>query len=151
MSHLKLIIEPIPASSRRLTLARLLRPHSWNRLRRLVYRRAAYRCQICGRSDQLHCHEVWAYQIATGRQWLRALQVLCRDCHHTKHLLFCKDSRQRDLRLQHFMAVNNVGYQQARKHMSLARTRQRLLNQRRWVVTLAPGPFALQGQRLVRP
>jgi len=48
MSYLRLTIEPIPAGSRLASLAKLLPSGQWSRIRHEVYRKAGFRCQICG-------------------------------------------------------------------------------------------------------
>jgi hypothetical protein len=135
MTYLRLGIEPIPVSSRLASLARLLPRARWNRIRRGVYRKAGYRCRICGKQGRLHCHEVWQYNQQTGYQWLRGFQALCRDCHNVKHVLFARDTRKRAKLLQHFITVNRLTSQQAEDYLRAARRLQRSLNQRDWIVS----------------
>jgi 5-methylcytosine-specific restriction endonuclease McrA len=134
MTYLKLSIEPIPASSRLASLAKLLPPAEWNRVRRAAYRAAGYRCQVCGRQGSLRCHEVWQYNEQIGYQFLRGFQVLCQDCHATKHILFVHDRRQRAKLLQHFITVNRLSELEAGEYLRSARHRQRRLNQTGWIV-----------------
>ena len=134
MSCLRLGIEPIPASSRLASLAKLLPRARWNRIRRGVYRRAGYRCRICGRQKRLHCHEVWQYNPQTGYQWLRGFQALCGDCHNVKHILFARDHRKQAKLLRHFATVNRLTSQQAEGYLKAAQRLQQMLNQREWIV-----------------
>ena len=134
MSYLPLTIEPVPANSRLATLAKLLPRSRWDRLRRRVYRNAGFRCRICGREGQLHCHEVWQYNERTGYQWLRGFEALCRDCHGVKHLTFTRDDRIRERLLKHFCAVNRVTRDQVEEHLRSAHQRQNHLNQRSWII-----------------
>ena len=135
MTYLRLSIEPIPASSCLASLAKLLPRRQWNRIRRSVYRRARYRCRICGQRDRLHCHEVWQYNEKNDRQRLLGFQALCRDCHDIKHILFVHGSQQRARFLQHFMTVNRVTREQAEEYLSAAYRKQRMFNQKQWVIS----------------
>lgn len=134
MDYLRLRIEPIPAGSRLASLARLMPRSLWNRIRRAAYRRAAYRCKICGRRSRLDCHEVWQFNERTGYQWLRGFQALCRSCHSVKHLFFVHDSRKQAKLLHHFMTVNRISPEQVEKYLRMARKRQLRLDRRKWIV-----------------
>jgi len=130
MSHLKLTIEPIPAGSRLASLAKLLPSGQWSRIRHEAYRKAGFRCQICGHEGQLHCHESWQYNEQSRQQWLQGFQALCSDCHAAKHLLFTHDSHLRARLVEHFMRVNHLTREQAQEYIHAARQRQQNLNQR---------------------
>jgi len=134
MSHLRLAIEPIPAGSQLASLAKLMPRDHWDRLRRAVYRRAGYRCEVCGRPGRMYCHEVWQFNERTGCQWLRGFQALCCDCHDVKHVLFVRDDRNQARLLQHFVTINRLTCQQGRAYLQAARQRQSQLNQRDWIV-----------------
>jgi hypothetical protein len=55
----------------------------WDRLRRMVYRRAKDRCEVCGAGRDpdvdkwLEAHERWEYDEATRTQRLRRIVCLC--------------------------------------------------------------------------
>jgi hypothetical protein len=138
MAPLRLAIEPIPARSRRASLAQLLPRPLWDRLRRSVYRRAGHRCRACGRAGQLHCHEIWGYHDPTGCQSLRGVRALCQDCHRATHILFTHDSDERQRLLEHYTRVNGLSWEQAVQHVRDAYRRQRWLDHRRWAVVLGP-------------
>jgi hypothetical protein len=129
---LRLSIEPIPESSGLASLANLLPPWQWDRIRRSVYQRAGYRCQTCGREGMLQCHEVWQYNEETGIQWLRGFAALCRDCHDVKHILFNRDIARHKELMRHFIAVNRISQEQAEQYLQTASQQQRRLNQRHW-------------------
>ena len=134
MSHLRLAIEPIPVGSRLATLAKLMPRDQWDRLRRRVYRRARYRCQVCGREGRMYCHEIWQFNKQTGYQWLRGFQALCQDCHDVKHISFVRDSSKRERLIQHFLTVNRLTRDETDAYLRSARKRQWQLNQRNWIV-----------------
>jgi len=138
MTYLRLTIEPIPTASRLATLAQLLPCRQWNQLRRSVYSRAHYLCQICGRQGRLYCHEVWQFNEGTGYQHLRGFQALCQDCHQAKHIFFVRDRRRRANLLKHLAIVNKLTPAEARQQLAAARRRQAALNQLHWVLNYGP-------------
>jgi len=138
MTHLRLVIEPIPARSQRASLAQLLPRRQWRRLRRRIYRRAGNRCRACGRADRLHCHEVWGYHGPTACQWLRGFQALCRDCHGAKHILFVRSRSHHQRLLDHYARVNHLTRAQANQHVRKAQRRQQWLDRQRWTVCFGP-------------
>jgi len=135
MLSLRLTIEPIPYASRLATLANLLPPEQWDTLRRAVYRRARYRCQICGREGKMYCHEGWHFNEEKGNQFLLGFKALCKRCHDVKHLIFVCDDRLREKLIEHFMTVNRVTGEQAKEYLFTAYYRQRSLNQKQWIIS----------------
>ena len=81
----------------------------WDRLRRMVYRRAKDRCEACGAGRDpdvgkwLEAHERWEYDEATRTQRLRRIVCLCSFCHEVTHYgLACVRGRDElALRPQH--------------------------------------------------
>jgi hypothetical protein len=134
MTYLRLSIEPIPEGSRLASLANLLPPWQWDRIRRSVYQRAGYRCQICGREGMLHCHEVWQYNEQTSCQWLRGFAALCQDCHDVKHILFSRDIARHTKLMRHFIAVNRISPEEAEAYLREAHQQQQKFDQKRWTI-----------------
>ena len=69
----------------------LVKRSEWNRIRKAVYKRAGYVCEICGGVGKRHpveAHEVWEYDWSSMEQRLVGLQALCPACHRVKHLGF---------------------------------------------------------------
>jgi hypothetical protein len=56
--ELKLTIELIPESAWGENLRKYLRKEIWEKIRKEVFRKANYKCSICGKRGKLHCHEV---------------------------------------------------------------------------------------------
>jgi len=85
--RLVLTLETIPQLNFGISLAQLLPKPVWDTVRREVYAKAHYTCEICGAMDvQLHCHEVWSYTSKKPYiQKLQELKCLCKDCHAIKH------------------------------------------------------------------
>lgn len=134
MTYLALTIEPLPYSSRRASLANLLPPGQWNRIRRYVYRRARYHCKICGREGRMYCHEIWEFNEQTGYQYLMGFECLCQLCHKTKHYFFARGGQEQAILFQHFLTVNRVTRQQGIDHLMNVYQRQQRLNEREWII-----------------
>ena len=132
--HLRLSVQAIPAASRRASLANLMVRPEWDKLRRSVYRRARYHCQICGREGRLYCHELWQCNETTGYQWLMGFEALCQDCHDVRHLFFVRSGRERARLFGHFLTVNRVTREQGIGHLAAVYRQQQKLNQREWIV-----------------
>lgn len=90
----KLEIELVPRSAFYNNLRSILEKEDWDILRRLIYKKANYKCQICGRGGEIHCHEVWIYEEIWADdvpdpfhiQKLSFCQALCPRCHEAKHI-----------------------------------------------------------------
>ena len=65
-------------------IGKRLKSARWRRLRRIVFERAGWRCEECGRAGRLECdHKVPLHR--GGEVWaLSNLQALCRGCHIEK-------------------------------------------------------------------
>lgn len=89
----KLAIELVPLGNWRQNVRTICPDKVWDRLRRITYKRAHYRCQICGESgiDQgwewpVECHEIWVFDDERKIQKLDGLIALCPLCHEVKHI-----------------------------------------------------------------
>jgi len=131
---LRLGIDPIPASSRRATLANLLPANQWDHIRRCVYRNARHRCQVCGREGKMYAHEKWQFNEQTGYQSLRGFEALCEKCHKVKHLFFVKEPRQRAILFQHFLTVNKISWDEGIQYLVGINSRRQRLNRQKWIV-----------------
>ena len=84
--RLKLRVQPTPRNNWGDNLAHLLYKDIWDKLRKEVYKKADYRCEICGTTQVVfHCHENWGFNEAKRLQFLVSLQCLCPECHNTIH------------------------------------------------------------------
>lgn len=82
MRTIRLAPELVPTPCLGRNLHTVLPPAEWDRIRRQTYRRAGYRCEVCGRRDEpLHAHEMWTYDDRRHVQQLVALRCLCELCH----------------------------------------------------------------------
>ena len=84
-----LTVELVPATAWGANLRSILEPSHWDQLRRASYRKAKYRCEICGGKGPKHpveCHEIWHYDDKKHIQTLKGLISLCPNCHQVKHI-----------------------------------------------------------------
>lgn len=122
---MKLEVSLIPEGSWGKSLANLLPPSIWYRLRHEVYKRYNNVCGICLSSDKrLHCHEVWEFEPKKKFQILRGFISICEDCHSIIHWGRTvgevnkghkKYSEIKRL-MTHFCTVNNVSLDTFNKH-----------------------------------
>jgi len=69
-------------------LRAFLSKSSWNELRHACYKASNYRCIVCGQKGNLHCDEVWNYEMINqgkGIVHFERLSPLCARCHRVKH------------------------------------------------------------------
>ena len=59
-------------------------PGEWDVFRRGCYRAAHHRCEVCGDSGVMECHELWSYA-KPPVQKLERLICLCNLCHSAQH------------------------------------------------------------------
>jgi len=107
------------------SLAQLLPQHLWDKLRRLIYRRYNWTCQVCNAYGiEVHCHEYWKYDDHKHIQYLQDLVCLCKDCHDIKHwgrfihLLHEGKATQerRKYLVKHFCVVNQCTEEEMLNH-----------------------------------
>ena len=86
-------IELVPQGNWYNNLRSILPQEEWDILRREQYKKAEYKCEICGNQRSkyfdighpVECHEIWEYDDENKIQTLKGLISLCHDCHRAKH------------------------------------------------------------------
>lgn len=101
----KLSFPPIPPNAAGQAIWGVFDRDTWDRIRATAYERTGRRCMLCGRQSgamkskifpqdrsktgPVECHEVWDWRIppdgGVGIQRLKALLVLCFECHAVFH------------------------------------------------------------------
>jgi hypothetical protein len=84
-----LTIELVPRTSWFRNVRSHVSAAEWERLKKLTFKRAGYRCEVCGGRGPrwpVECHEVFAYDDERHVQRLERLVALCPDCHEAKHI-----------------------------------------------------------------
>ncbi|MHA6798657.1 exonuclease domain-containing protein [Bounagaea algeriensis] len=98
----------------------------WERLRRMITRRAEHRCEVCGRGQDrdsgrwLEAHERWSYDDAARTQTLRRLICLCTDCHAATHFGYAQVRGRDEEALRHLCSVTGLSEQDANEHVQAA-------------------------------
>lgn len=151
-----LFVDLVPASCWFTNVRSCVSHQDWERLRRMITRRAKHRCEACGRGEDrenrrwLEAHERWAYDSTAGVQTLRRLICLCTDCHQSTHFGHAQIKGRADAAFAHPRAVTGMSAQDADRHISQAFALWRARSAREWEldlsiltnarVTLAPPP-----------
>lgn len=84
-----LTIELVPSTSWFSNVRSNVDRQTWDILRKLTYRQASYKCEVCGGRGDKHpveCHEIWHYDDSNYIQTLSGLTALCPSCHQVKHI-----------------------------------------------------------------
>jgi len=121
---MKLTIELVPSTIWRSNIRSLVSREVWDKIRKEQYEKAGHKCEICGVSDRLHCHELWKYddEYQYHIQRLDGFIILCENCHMIKHAGFSMHTLQgskiydRNTLTEHFCKVNNCKREDFIKH-----------------------------------
>jgi hypothetical protein len=118
--QLKLKIEMVPSSSWNQNLKNILKKDMWDKIRKSMIRKYAYRCAICGKREKaLQAHEVWDYKEQNHIQKLVDIVPLCALCHGVKHIGFTSLKQQdKEKFIRHFMRVNHCDRVLFQKHLA---------------------------------
>ena len=134
-----LTVELVPSTSWFTNVRSLLPEGEWDLVRRAVYRRARYRCEVCGGQGEAHpveCHEVWAYDDERHIQRLEGLVALCPACHRVKHLGLASVNGRYDEALQHLASVNGWTLAEAERYAGAAFAQWEERSRHPWKVDL---------------
>lgn len=113
-----LTIELIPQTSFFKNLRSELPVKQWDSLRKSVYQKAGYQCEICGGRGGRHpveCHEIWEYQAPI--QKLVGLIALCPSCHMVKHWGLTQLRGKENIAKNHLARVNGWTQIQIQQHI----------------------------------
>jgi hypothetical protein len=105
-----LTIELVPKSSWYSNVRSNLSKEEWDRIRKVVFKRAGNVCEVCGNVGTrwpVECHEVFEYDDARRVQRLARLMALCPSCHEVKHIGLAGVRGRRRQALSHLARVND--------------------------------------------
>jgi 5-methylcytosine-specific restriction endonuclease McrA len=135
---MKLLIELVPSTAWEDNLRNRVEADEWDQLKSWCYRKAGYRCQICGGKGPKHpveCHEIWDYK--DGIQKLTGLIALCPACHEVKHFGRAQIVGREKAAIKHLMKVNDWTKQEALDHIEEAFEVWEIRSQRDWTLDLS--------------
>jgi len=130
-------------------------PVDWDRVRRMVYRRAGDRCEACGRGRdpaagvRMEAHERWYFDDARCVQVLRRLICLCGDCHGATHFGLANIQGRSAEALRHLTAVRGTSPGLAEAHIAEAFALWQQRSARTWDLDLTI--LTAAGITLARP
>lgn len=138
-----LFVDLVPSTCWFTNVRTCVAPRDWERLRRMITRRAGRRCEICGRGEEraerrwLEAHERWAYDAGAGTQSLRRLLCLCTDCHVVTHFGLAQLRGLADQALAHLRRVTGMSAADADEHVAAAFELWQRRSARTWTLDLS--------------
>lgn len=133
-----LFVDLIPSTCWFTNVRTCVSPRDWERLRRMITRRAGFACEACGTGEDranrvwLEAHERWSYDARAGVQTLCRLVCLCSACHLVTHIgLANVDHRGREA-FAHLRLVTGMTEPVARRHVAIAFDLWRARSRRHW-------------------
>ncbi|RZD80934.1 DUF5710 domain-containing protein [Streptomyces albidoflavus] len=121
-----LFVDLVPSSCWFTNVRSCVTPRDWERLRRMITRRARMRCEACGTGEDrtaqrwLEAHERWVYDDATRIQYLKRLICLCTDCHTVTHYGYAQVRGLESKAFAHLTKVTKMDGVAARRHIDAA-------------------------------
>lgn len=119
---IKLTIELVSQGSHYTNLRSIFSRKDWDLLRRHCYKKADYKCEICGgvgRKHPVECHEMWFYS-RNHEQRLDDLIALCPRCHEVKHIGLAQVKGRLHEARGHLMLINHWDKTTANKYIDKA-------------------------------
>lgn len=121
MKNLKLTIEMLPKGAWNNDFSKTLPKKEWDILRNECYKRANYKCQICGfETTELDAHEVWEFDVKNKTQTLQDIIAICSKCHGVKHIRNSQRLGYGEEAKNHFISVNKCTELDYASHLALA-------------------------------
>jgi hypothetical protein len=143
MSKIKLTIELVPSTSFYTNVRSILPKSEWDRLRKISYKKAGYKCEICkgsgleqGYKHPVECHEIWEYR-KDGTQYLKGLISLCPRCHQVKHIGRSMKVGLAKQATEHLRKVNGWTKQEAQNYIGYSFQEYILRSKQQWKLNLS--------------
>ncbi|MDA8209619.1 MAG: DUF5710 domain-containing protein [Actinomycetota bacterium] len=138
-----LYIDLVPSSCWFTNVRSSVTKREWDRIRRMVYKRANHECEICGAAPAMdnrvvpEAHERFSYDEWSGVQKLERLICLCRDCHTASHFGLATIQGKAEQAEAHMRKVNHWSAKEFEDHMNEAGTRWSNRSKRTWILDLS--------------
>ena len=118
---MKLTVELVPETLWFKNLRSELSRKEWDRLRKESYKKANYKCEICGGVGPkwpVECHEIWDYNDTTNVQTLKGLISLCANCHQCKHMGLAEMQGHYEKAKTHLAKINEIDIDEANDYLT---------------------------------
>ncbi len=118
-----LFVDLVPQSCWFTNVRSCVTKDSWDRIRKAVYGRAGYRCEVCGAARDsaskrwIEAHERWQFDDTLRIQKLVRLVALCSDCHTVTHFGLAKVWGVDKKAFQHLVKVTGMTEREANDHI----------------------------------
>ncbi|MEU6757832.1 DUF5710 domain-containing protein [Streptomyces sp. NPDC046685] len=138
-----LFVDLVPSSCWFTNVRSCVAPRDWERLRRMITRRAGIRCEACGAAEDreakrwLEAHERWVYDDAARVQRLKRLICLCTDCHTVTHYGYAQVRGLEAKAFAHLVRVTGMSRAEARRHINMAFTVWDVRSATTWTLDLS--------------
>jgi hypothetical protein len=106
---MKLTVELVPSTCWYVNVRSNVSKSKWDRIRKEVYKKAGYKCEICGGIGStwpVEAHEIFEYDDQIHVQRLVQIMALCSKCHEVKHLGRAMACGKLDAAKEHLAEVN---------------------------------------------
>lgn len=119
-------IELVPSTVWESSVYKLMSREVWDSIRNDFIKENGRKCQVCGEtSGTMNLHEIWNYDDKKHVQKLEGFILLCRMCHHVKHIglagiLANQGKLDYDKVIEHFCKVNDCTKKEFEKHKAKA-------------------------------
>lgn len=132
---MKLEIELVPTTSWFSNVRSNVSKEEWDVLRKECYKKANYKCEICGGKGKkwpVEAHEIWEYNDDKKIQKLVRLIALCPACHEVKHIGFAKVKGREKEATEYLMKINNISENEADEYLKNVWEKWRDRNNYEW-------------------
>lgn len=138
-----LFVDLIPSTCWFTNVRTCVSPRDWERLRRMISRRAGFVCEACDAGEDrarrvwLEAHERWSYDARSSVQTLRRLVCLCSDCHLVTHIGLANVEGRAEEAFAHLRSVTGMTESEARRHVAVALDLWKARSRRSWALDLS--------------
>ena len=132
----ELFVDILPKGSN-ISLRKILNDNDFSRLRNLLVKRVAYRCECCSEEcisserKYLEVCEMFSFNLNTHIQRLERLTALCKKCYTTTRLM------DKTVALQHLMDINELDIDDAKQHIYEAFNSWKNRSEIKWTIDLS--------------
>lgn len=116
----KLYVDLVPSSCWYSNIRNLLSKEDWDNIRKKTYKKANYKCEICGGKGDKHpveAHERWQFDEINKVQKLVNIEALCPNCHQATHYGLARIRGKEKIAFNHLKKVNNCDDFILKKHI----------------------------------